>query len=60
MLGFNKCLKKKMSKMRATSRWLHYLKEHPVSKLLEIQMSSNWYHNDSTDLDSLTSERWVM
>lgn len=41
MLGFNKCLKKKMSKMGATSRWLQYLKEHPVSKLLENQMSSN-------------------
>jgi len=39
MLGFNKCLKKKTSKMGTTSRWLRYLKEHPVSKLLENQLS---------------------
>lgn len=37
MLGFNKCLKTKMSKMGATSRWLFYLKEHPVSKLQKIK-----------------------
>lgn len=59
MLGFAKCLEKKLSKMEATRRWLHCLKEYPVSKLLETQMSSNWGCNDSTSGDTLISQRWV-